>query len=135
MNKVSLLTIGKKLQDGSLYLLSIYDLEPSGLIVQAYDQVNSKEYLLPVSESELAHAGVVRNINSLTSLIESIDLVPQGSESVLQSSIEGISKIKKRATGDELESAIKSPMTGCSESVHDVLVTGLVELCKVKPVG
>lgn len=159
MNKVSLLTIGKKLQDGSLYLLSIYDLEPSGLIVQAYDQVNSKEYLLPVSESEvndykilfdsahqilncfshfvsqLAHAGVVRNINSLTSLIESIDLVPQGSESVLQSSIEGISNIKKRATGDELESAIKSPMTGCSESVHDVLVTGLVELCKVKPVG
>ena len=53
MNKVSLLTIGKKLQDGSLYLLSIYDLEPSGLIVQAYDQVNSKEYLLPVSESEV----------------------------------------------------------------------------------
>lgn len=34
-----------------------------------------------------------------------------------------------------MESAIKSPMPNCSESVHDVLVTGLVELCKVKPVG
>lgn len=53
MNKVSLLTIGKKLQDRNLYLLSIYDLEPSGLIVHAYDQVNSKEYLLPISESEV----------------------------------------------------------------------------------
>lgn len=53
MNKVSLLTIGRKLQDKNLYLLSIYDLEPSGLIVHAYDQVNSKEYLLPISESEV----------------------------------------------------------------------------------
>jgi hypothetical protein len=52
MNKVSLLTVGKKLQ-GNLYLLSIYDLEPSGLIVQAYDQIQSKEYLLPVSEKEV----------------------------------------------------------------------------------
>lgn len=84
---------------------------------------------------QLAHAGVVRNNQSLTNLIESIDLVAQGSESVLQSSIDGISRIKKRMTGDELESTIKSPMSGCSESVHDVLLTGLVELCKVKPVG
>ena len=53
MNKVSLLTIGKKLQDGNLYVLSIYDLEPSGLIVSAYDQTNSKEYILPVSEHEV----------------------------------------------------------------------------------
>lgn len=53
MNKVSLLTIGKKLRDNNLYLLSIYDLEPSGLIVHAYDQVKSKELLLPVSESEV----------------------------------------------------------------------------------
>jgi hypothetical protein len=52
MNKVSLLTAGRKLQ-GNLYLLSIYDLEPSGVIVQAYDQLQSKEYLLPISESEV----------------------------------------------------------------------------------
>lgn len=52
MNKASLLTVGKKLQ-GNLYLLSIYDLEPSGLIVHAYDQVQSKEYLLPISEREV----------------------------------------------------------------------------------
>lgn len=52
MNKVSLLTAGKKL-NGDLYLLSIYDLEPSGVIVQAYDQIKSKEFLLPISESEV----------------------------------------------------------------------------------
>lgn len=52
MNKVSLLTVGKKLQN-NLYLLSIYDLEPSGLIVHAYDQIQSKEYLLPISEKEV----------------------------------------------------------------------------------
>jgi hypothetical protein len=53
MNKVSLLTTGRKLQDGSLYLMSIYDLEPSGLVVHAYDQLQSKEYVLPVSEVEV----------------------------------------------------------------------------------
>lgn len=78
---------------------------------------------------------MVRNITSLTNLIESIDLVPLGAESVLESSIEGISKIKKRATGADLENFIKSPMPNCAESINDVLVTGLVELCKVKPVG
>ena len=53
MNKVSLLTLGKKLKDGNLYLLSIHDLEPSGLIIHAYDQLNSKEYILPITEFEV----------------------------------------------------------------------------------
>jgi hypothetical protein len=46
-----------------------------------------------------------------------------------------ISDIKKRATGTTLDNHIKAPMFGCPESIHDVIVTGLVELCKVKPVG
>lgn len=55
---------------------------------------------------------------------------------VLQSTIESISKIKRKPTGEELEAMIKSPMNGPgSESLHDLVVTGLVELCKVKPVG
>jgi hypothetical protein len=53
MNKVSLVTLGKKLQDGNLYVISVYDVEPSGIIVHAYDQMNSKEYTLPVSEFEV----------------------------------------------------------------------------------
>lgn len=54
---------------------------------------------------------------------------------MLQSSIEKIGNIKQRLTGNELEDFIKAPMAGCSQSVNDVLVEGLVELCKVKPVG
>ena len=53
MNKVSLLTLAKKLSDDNLYVISIYDLEPAGLIVSAYDQTNSKEYNLPISEQEV----------------------------------------------------------------------------------
>lgn len=54
---------------------------------------------------------------------------------MLQSSIEEISNLKRRLTGSELDEFIKAPMPNCSESINDVLVTGLVELCKVKPVG
>ncbi len=53
MNKASLLTVGKKLSDGNLYMISVYDLEPSGVVVHAYDQTNSKEYHFPVTEFEV----------------------------------------------------------------------------------
>jgi hypothetical protein len=77
----------------------------------------------------------VRSSASLNGLLESIDLVPQGDDWVLQSSIEKVSNLKRRLTGSELDAFIKAPMPGCTESVNEVLVTGLVELCKVKPVG
>ena len=54
---------------------------------------------------------------------------------MLQSTNEKISKIKRRPTGDEVEAIIKAPMGEGQESIHDLLTTGLVELCKVKPVG
>ena len=56
MSKSSaLITSGRKLSgnEGS-FLLSIYDLEPSGIVVTAYNQVNSKEYSLPISEMEVS---------------------------------------------------------------------------------
>jgi hypothetical protein len=74
-------------------------------------------------------------VQSLNTLLESIDLVPQGGDWVLQSSIETVSNLKRRLVGNELEDFMKSPMPGCSESINEVLVTGLVELCRVKPVG
>ncbi len=39
-----------------LYLLSVFDLEPSGVIVHAYNQADSKEYILPVSEMEVRNS-------------------------------------------------------------------------------
>ena len=53
MNKPALYTCGRKLQDGNLYLISVFDVEPSGVIIQAYDQTHSKEFILPVSEEEV----------------------------------------------------------------------------------
>jgi hypothetical protein len=52
MNKAALLTTGQKL-NGNLHLLSIFDLEPSGIIVHAYNQTSSKEYILPITEIEV----------------------------------------------------------------------------------
>lgn len=54
MNKSSLYTSAKSF-DGNknLYLMSVFDLEPSGIIVHVYDQLHSKEYMLPVSEMEV----------------------------------------------------------------------------------
>lgn len=53
MNRAALLTVGRKLQGDNMYLLSVFDLEPSGVIVHAYNQADSKEYILPVSELEV----------------------------------------------------------------------------------
>lgn len=68
-------------------------------------------------------------------LIETIELVPLGPEIVLQSSNESLNKIKRRALGSELEDLMKEPLVDGGDSLHDLLTNGLVELCKVKPVG
>jgi hypothetical protein len=134
MNKAALMTSGRKLEGGQLYLLSVFDLEPSGIIVHAYNQITSKEYMLPVLEKEMAASKITRSKEHLAYLLETIKMVPAGGEYVLQSDLDTISKIKRRPTGEEVEAMIKAPM-GSKESIHDLLVTGCVELCKVKPVG
>jgi len=53
MNKESLISKGKKLSNGLVYVINIFDLEPSGIIVQAYSQMDSKERILPISEKEV----------------------------------------------------------------------------------
>lgn len=55
---------------------------------------------------------------------------------VLESSNQIISKLKKRPTGDELEEMLKRPMTGDgTDSIQELLVTGFMQLCKEKPSG
>jgi hypothetical protein len=53
MNKAALITVGKKFHEDSVFLLSVFDLEPSGVIIHAYNQTNSNEYSLPVTEMEV----------------------------------------------------------------------------------
>ena len=74
MNKPALLTVGKTLNEDKLYTLSIYDMEPSGIIVQAYNTADSKEYILPVSERELAASNITRRKDDLTTLVETLYL-------------------------------------------------------------
>ena len=56
-NKQALFTAGRKLNGTSIYLLSVFDMEPSGVIIHAYNQIDSKEYLLPISEMEVRYYG------------------------------------------------------------------------------
>jgi hypothetical protein len=137
MNKAALYTAGRKLSGGTVFLVSVFDLEPSGVIVHAYNQINSAEYLLPVSEADLSRAAITRASASLAVLIESIVLVPSlNGEFELQSTLESISDNKKRPTGEEVETLLKSPIKrDAEESIHSLITSGLVELCKVKPVG
>lgn len=49
----ALITVGKRLLGDALFLVSVFDLEPSGISVKAYNQTDSREYSLPVSEREV----------------------------------------------------------------------------------
>lgn len=54
---------------------------------------------------------------------------------ILQSTNEHIKKAKERLLGDALKDMCKNTMPGTSKALNELLVDGLVELCKVKPVG
>ena len=133
MNKSALITLGKKFHGDSMFLLSVFDLEPSGVIVHAYNQADSQEYMLPVTEMELATSGYTRATDSLAKLLDTIFFEAQGTQWSLQSTNENIKGQKVRPTGDQLEAMIRTSEDG--PSLHDTLVQGLVELCKVKPAG
>lgn len=136
MNKEALATLGKKLEGKSLYILSVFDLEPSGILIQAYNHISSREYLLPVSEADLRASEFTRAPSSLQVLLETIYLAPQGGEFVLESTCETISKIKRRPTGEEVEKMLKQAIfPGSEESIHSLIITGCVELCQTKPEG
>ena len=66
--------------------------------------------------------------------MDTVYLEQQGTTWTLQSNCPSIKHQKPRPTGEEVEAMIKAPAFG-NASIHDILVKGLVELCKVKPVG
>ena len=43
MNKPALLSMGKTLNEDKLYVITVYDMEPAGIIIQAYNQATSKD--------------------------------------------------------------------------------------------
>lgn len=52
----SLYTVGRKLEDGAMYILDLEDMYPAGVLVQAYKQETSDRYTLSVSEGEVSYA-------------------------------------------------------------------------------
>jgi hypothetical protein len=67
-------------------------------------------------------------------MLDTIYLVPQGGNWALQSSNPKICNQRPRPSGSELEGLIMQSSNGMP-SIHETLVNGLVELCKVKPAG
>ena len=81
--------MGKTLGEDKLHVITIFDMEPSGIIVQAYNQTDSQEYILSVSERELAAANVTRAKDKLAYLVNTLFLSAYGGdgELALQSSL------------------------------------------------
>lgn len=84
---------------------------------------------------QLVAARYSRSKDSLNALIETIDIFPQGKEFVLKSSNEAIPDPKQRLLGADLEDLLKAPLTYGGPTMNELMVNGLLELSKVKPVG
>ena len=100
MNKPTLITIGRQLGE-KYFVFSVYDLEPSGILVQAYNQASQQEYLLPITEQELVATNLNRSRQNLEYLLENISLETYGvTELALQANFGTIKTQKKRPTGN-----------------------------------
>lgn len=76
-----------------------------------------------------------RDKESLSSLIATIDIIPQGKDYILVSSNASLADAKQRLLGAELEDLLKEQLAYGGPTMNELIVTGLMELCKVKPVG
>ncbi|GMH51581.1 hypothetical protein TL16_g01043 [Triparma laevis f. inornata] len=98
-----------------MYIITIIDLEPAGLLIKAYNQSSNAEYTLSPTEGQIKEAGLSRKtfISSTIPSIKDQKVIPQGP--LVQTFISGT--------------------TVGAETLPDLLTTALSELCKVKPAG
>ncbi|GMI16893.1 hypothetical protein TrLO_g1720 [Triparma laevis f. longispina] len=132
--KASVFTHGKKLADGSMYIITIIDLEPAGLLIKAYNQSSNAEYTLSPTEGQIKEAGLSRKENDLTRLADSIDIVEKEDRTFISSTIPSIKDQKVIPQGPLVQTFISGTTVG-AETLPDLLTTALSELCKVKPAG
>ena len=124
----------RSLNDNEIYILQVFDLAPSGLLVRAYQQAKSLELYLPISESEIDKAELSRSEASLCKLSESLELSEKGGRIFLESRLPGILKQKVVPSGDGARQFIGRTKAG-DETLPEFLTKGLAELCKAKPAG
>ncbi|CAM9982601.1 unnamed protein product [Ectocarpus sp. 6 AP-2014] len=130
----SLYTVGRKLEDGAMYILDLEDMYPAGVLVQAYKQETSDRYTLSVSEGEMGSAGLSRSRGDLERLAESIGIYHVHGQIFIHSTFDGIAKPKIVPTGDQARAFVEGMRAGTG-SLEELLTTALSELCKVKPEG
>jgi hypothetical protein len=99
------------LQDDGMYVIGIFDMEPAGLLIRAYNQSTSTQYSLSPTETEVAAAGLNRSPDSLRALANSIDIYEIGSETFIHSQLPGISKPKVLFT-------CKQPARSCTPALY-----------------
>jgi hypothetical protein len=134
MPKVAVYTEGRKLSDGKLYILSVYDCDFAGLLVRAYHQLDAIEYTLSPTNPELKVAGIKRDRESYKILASSIDIKTEKDKTFLTSNLGPLKKPKFIPQGDEAREFINSSKAG-AETLPDLLVRGLSDLARSKPVG
>jgi hypothetical protein len=82
-------------------------------------------------------AGLTKNNSDLNKLLMTMALGKFGKDMKLYCSdiSFGIPLPKREMSESDLDALVKSPTNDGGIPLHDVLVQGLVELCKTKPVG
>ena len=126
---------GKKLSDDAMYIITIIDLEPAGLLIKAYNQTSNAEYFLSPSEAMLSASSLSRSPADLTKLADSIEVFTTPDKGTfIASSIATIKPNKHIPQGPAVQTYIASTSAG-SETLPELLTTALAELCKVKPAG
>lgn len=84
---------------------------------------------------QLASAGFSRSSKDLAALVNTLQLTPNGVSYSLESTNASIAKPRRVLSQSDVEEIIKAPTLAGGESLENLIVRGLVELCKSKPVG
>jgi len=113
-----------------MYIITIIDLEPAGVLVKAYNQNSGTTFTLSPTENMLANAKLTRTDADMTALADSIDLV--GTK--ISSSLDAIKDTKVIPQGADVTAFINNSTCG-NTNLPDILTEGLSELCKAKPAG
>lgn len=124
MPKVAVYTQGRKLSDGKLYIMSVYDCAVAGLLVKAYYQSDAVEYTLSPTNPELKVALIKRDRDSYKKLVSSIDIITENDRTFLLSSLGPLKKPKFIPQAQEARDYINDAKAGAM-TLPELLINSL----------
>ena len=134
MQRTAVYSAGRKLSDDCMYVVSVFDLDPAGMLVRAYCQRTSSDFTLAVTEAELRRARITRSDDDVRRLADSVDVFELEGATRLRSNVEEIRPPRHIPRGDAVRDFINETRVG-DDRLPALLTRGLSELCKVKPAG